>query len=81
MPVVLFVPAGAVTGEEAVAYAISDTVAPPVPHRDRLVLPLPETDAELEVLVRHELTHTLVSEIVAPGAGRPPPPWFSALGA
>ena len=76
VPVVLFAPAGEVTREEAVAYAISDTVAPPVPHRDRLVLPLPETDAELEVLVRHELTHTLVSEIVAPGVGGPLPPGF-----
>ena len=76
VPVVLFAPAGAVTGEEAVAYATSDAVAPPEPHRNRLVLPLPETDAELEVLIRHELTHTLVSEIVAPGVGGPRPPGF-----
>ena len=67
VPVVLFAPMGAITREQAVLYANSATVAPPVPHRNRLVLPLPETDAELEVLIRHELTHTLVGEILSRG--------------
>ena len=51
------------------AYATSDQVAPPQPHRSRIVLPLREGDAELDPLIVHELTHLLVSEILLPGRG------------
>lgn len=57
------------TREQAVAYATGDAVAPPVPHRSRIVLPLPERDAQLFALMVHELTHLLVGEIVLPGSG------------
>lgn len=48
---------------------MSDAVAPPQPHRSRIVLPLPEGDAQLGALMVHELTHLLVSEIILPGTG------------
>jgi hypothetical protein len=33
------------------------------------VLPVPESDAQLDALIVHELTHLLVSEIILPGRG------------
>ena len=69
VPVVLFTPTGQLTRENAAAYAASDAVAPPEPHRSRIVLPVPDADSRLDGLVRHELTHVLVYEIVSPGVG------------
>jgi hypothetical protein len=69
VPLVMFAPSDPVRREEVVAYAISDQVAPPRPHRSRIVLPLPERDAQLDALMVHELTHLLVSEIILPGTG------------
>jgi hypothetical protein len=69
VPLVMFAPAGSMTRDEVVAYAISDQVAPQRPHRSRIVLPLPERDAQLDALIVHELTHLLVSEIILPGRG------------
>jgi hypothetical protein len=69
VPVVLFAPSGPLSREQVVAYATSDAVAPPQPHRSRIVVPLPERDAQLEALIVHELTHLLVSEIILPGRG------------
>ena len=43
VPVVLFTPSGPLSREQAVAYSTSDAVAPPQPHRSRIVLPLPES--------------------------------------
>jgi hypothetical protein len=34
------------------------------PHRSRILLPLPEGDAQLDALIVHALTHLLVSEII-----------------
>jgi len=68
VPLVMFATSGALTREEVVAYAISDRVAPPHPHRSRLVLPLGERDADLDKLIVHELTHLLVGEIILPNA-------------
>jgi hypothetical protein len=50
-----------------VAYATSDTVAPPQPHRGRIVVPMRALDDQLDALIVHELTHLLVCEIVSPG--------------
>jgi hypothetical protein len=69
VPLVMFAPSGAMSREEVVAYATSDRVAPPQPHRSRIVLPLREGDAEIDPLIVHELTHLLVSEIILPGRG------------
>jgi hypothetical protein len=69
VPVVLFTPTGPLSEEQVVAYSTSDAVAPPQPHRSRIVLPLSERDAQLEALIVHELTHLLVSEIILPGRG------------
>ena len=69
VPVVLFAPSSSLTLEDAASYAMSHTVAPLVPHRSRVLLPLPETDAELDALLLHEVTHILVGEIVNPLAG------------
>jgi hypothetical protein len=66
VPLVVFAPSGPVLRDQVVAYAISDQVAPQVPHRSRLVLPLPERDAELDALTVHELTHLLLGEIILP---------------
>ena len=49
------------------AYATSEEVAPHHPHRSRLVLPLDESDAQLDRLIVHELTHLLMYEIILPG--------------
>ena len=43
VPLVMFAPSGPMTPEEVAAYASSDQVAPPQPHRSRIVLPLPKT--------------------------------------
>ena len=69
VPLVMFAPSGPMTREQVAAYATSDQVAPPQPHRSRMVLPLREGDAELDPLIVHELTHLLVSEIILPGRG------------
>ena len=69
VPLVMFAPSGPMTREQVAAYATSDQVAPPRPHRSRIVLPLPEGDAQLDALIVHELTHLLVSEIILPGRG------------
>lgn len=69
VPLVMFAPSGPMTREQVAAYATSDQVAPPRPHRSRIVLPVGEGDAELDALMVHELTHLLVSEIILPGTG------------
>jgi hypothetical protein len=69
VPLVMFAPSGPMTREQVAAYATSDQVAPPRPHRSRIVLPVPESDAQLDALIVHELTHLLVSEIILPGRG------------
>jgi hypothetical protein len=69
VPLVMFAPSGPVTREQVAAYATSDQVAPPRPHRSRIVLPLPEDDAQLDALIVHELTHLFVCEIILPGRG------------
>ena len=69
VPLVMFAPSGPMTREQVAAYATSDQVAPPQPHRSRIVLPLREGDAELDSAIVHELTHLLVSEIILPGRG------------
>src|SRR4051794_36647678 len=75
VPLVMFASSGSMTLEQVVTYAISDEVAPQQPHRSRIVLPLPEGDAQLDALMVHELTHLLVGEIIlphAPGDGSVP---------
>ncbi len=64
VPLVMFTPSGPMPREEIRAYAGSDRVAPQSPHRGRLVLPLPEGDAQLHALIVHELTHLLVGGLV-----------------
>jgi hypothetical protein len=54
------------TQEQVVEYATSDQVAPPQPHRSRLVLPLSDDNAQLDTRLVHELTHLLAFEIVWP---------------
>lgn len=66
VPLVMSATTGPLTRDEIVAYAVSDEVAPQQPHRSRIVLPLPERDADLDALVVHELTHLLVGEIILP---------------
>jgi hypothetical protein len=68
VPLVMFAPSGPVTQEQVVAYATSEHVAPHQPHRSRIVLPLPESDTQLDALIVHELTHLLVCEIILPSA-------------
>ena len=43
---------------------VSDEVALQQPHRSRLVLPVPERDADLDALIVHELTHLLFCGII-----------------
>ena len=69
VPLVVFAPSGPMAQEQAIAYGMSDQVAPRRPHRSRITLPLPESDLQLNALVVHELTHLLVSEIILPGRG------------
>jgi len=66
VPLVMSATTGSLTRDEIVAYSISDEVAPQQPHRSRIVLPVPERDADLDALVVHELTHLLVCEIILP---------------
>ena len=66
VPLVMWAKTGPLTRDEIVAYALSDEVAPQQPHRSRIVLPLPERDAELGAVIIHELTHLLVGEIILP---------------
>jgi hypothetical protein len=66
VPLVMFAPSGALTREQVVTYATSNQVAPPQPHRSRIVLPLREGDTQLDALMVHELTHLLVGEIILP---------------
>lgn len=66
VPLVVFTPSGAMTREEVVEYAVSDHVAPQQPHRSRLVLPLPENEAQLDTRLLHEVTHVLMGEIILP---------------
>jgi hypothetical protein len=67
VPLVVFAPSSSMTLEQVVACSMSDEVAPPQPHRSRIVLPLPDGDAQLDTSVVHELTHLLMSEIILPG--------------
>jgi hypothetical protein len=69
VPLVMFAPSGPMTREPVAAYATSDQVTPPQPHRSRIVLPLREGDTDLDPLIVHELTHLLVCEIILPGRG------------
>jgi hypothetical protein len=71
VPLVMFAPPGPLTREQVVAYATSDQVAPPQPHRSRFVLPLPEFDAQLDALMVHELTHLLVFGLLSQRAQTP----------
>jgi hypothetical protein len=66
VPLVMFAPSGPITREQVVTYATSEQVAPQAPHRSRIVLPLPEGEAQLHTLVLHELTHLLVGEVILP---------------
>ena len=66
VPLVVFEPSGPMTREQVVAYADSIAVPPPLQHRSRVVLPLPESDTQLDGLMVHELTHFLVNEIIWP---------------
>ena len=66
VPLVMSATTGALTRDDIVAYAVSDEVAPQRPHRSRLVIPVPERDADLDALIVHELTHLLVCEIILP---------------
>jgi hypothetical protein len=69
VPLVIFDPAGPMTSDEVAAFARSDQVTPPQPHRSRIVLPLPADDGRLDALMIHELAHLLMSEIILPGRG------------
>src|SRR5262245_60144464 len=69
VPLIVFAPSGPMTREQVVEYGVSNQVTPPQPHRSRLVLPLPDGDAQLDTLLVHELTHLLMSEIILPGRG------------
>jgi hypothetical protein len=69
VPLLIFAPSGPMTREEVAAYASSEQVTPPQPHRSRIVLPLPARDAQLDPLMVHELTHLLMYEIILPGRG------------
>lgn len=69
VPLVVFAPSGPMTREQVAEYSVSDQVAPPEPHRSRIVLPLPDGDAQLDTMLVHELTHLLMCEIILPGQG------------
>jgi hypothetical protein len=66
VPLIMFGPSMAVPREAAVAYAMSEDVAPHRPHRSRIVLAVSESDTDLAVDVVHELTHLLFGEIILP---------------
>jgi hypothetical protein len=67
VPLIVFTPSGPMTREQVVEYSVSDDVAPPQPHRSRLVLLLPDNDAQLDTSLVHELTHLLMGEVILPG--------------
>jgi len=69
VPLVIFAPSGPMTVEQVVEYTASDQVTPPQPHRSRVVLPLPDNNAQLDMRLVHELTHLLMCEIILPGRG------------
>jgi hypothetical protein len=69
VPLIVFAASGPMTREEVAAFASSDQVTPPQPHRSRIVLPLPEDDRQLDALMVHELAHLLMCEIILPGRG------------
>jgi hypothetical protein len=69
VPLVLFAPSGPMTVEQVAEYATGDQVAPPQPHRSRIVLSVSNTDARLDTRITHELTHLLMCEIILPGRG------------
>jgi len=69
IPLVLFAPSGPLSRDEVVAYATSDAVAPQVPHRSRILVPLSDRDQPLDALLVHEITHLLAYEILLPGRG------------
>jgi hypothetical protein len=66
VPLIIFAPSGPMTREQAVEYATGDQVAPPQPHRSRIVLPLSDDNAQLNTQLVHELTHLLAFEIILP---------------
>lgn len=69
VPLVVFPASGPMTLAQVAGYAASDQVTPPHPHRSRIVLPVPDSDARLDTLLIHELTHLLMCEIILPGRG------------
>jgi hypothetical protein len=69
VPLIVFAPSGPMTQEQVAGYSVSDQVAPPEPHRSRIVLPLPDGDAQLDTMLVHELTHLLMCEIILPHRG------------
>jgi hypothetical protein len=66
VPLVVFAPSGPMTQEQVVEYATGDQVAPPQPHRARIVLPLSDDSAQFDMRLIHELTYLLAFEIVEP---------------
>ncbi len=66
VPLIIFAPSGPMTQEQVAEYATSDQVAPPQPHRSRIVLSLSDDDGLLKMRLVHELTHLLAFEIVWP---------------
>jgi hypothetical protein len=69
VPLVIFAPSASMTPEAVrasagAAFRASNEVAPQRPHRSRILLSLPEGDAQLDALIVHELTHILVSGLV-----------------
>ena len=66
VPLVMFAPSGPTDAGTGRLLRASEQVAPPAPHRSRIVLPLPEGEAQLHTLVLHELTHLLVGEVILP---------------
>ena len=69
VPLVVFAPSGPMTVEQVAEYATGDQVAPPQPHRSRIVLAVSDTDTGLDTRLAHELTHLLMGEIILPGRG------------
>jgi hypothetical protein len=67
VPLVVFTPSGPLTHEQVAGYAASDDVAPPQPHRSRILLPLSGDRTQLDALLVHELAHLLMYEMILPG--------------
>lgn len=66
VPLIIFASSGPMTQEQVVEYATGDQVAPPQPHRSRIVLPLSDNNAQVNTQLVHELTHLLAFEIIWP---------------